>query len=256
MPVASEKVHSEIADRIALYAREVQMLETPGNVLARLHDITADVLGLSVLGAMLLPRQWGDWQGVEEGKTVFIHESAPKGWWNRFAEHSSEHPGPALNAAYIEIAPFTLTEILRATEPTGIDRRATDFTQALGIRDLLCCPIGKRWLVAFWSRHVLDEKLLPPELRMLVFMGAIAAAIRLRKIIPRDAVGAEKGNLTPREKAVLRLLSSGKRVKEIADYLDLGEETVRSHIKKLQVKLDASTHSHAVAQAMRLGILS
>ena len=49
---------------------------------------------------------------------------------------------------------------------------------------------------------------------------------------------------------MLRLLSNGKRVREIASLLDLGEETVRSHLKNAEVKLGVHDRSHAVAQAI------
>jgi LuxR family quorum sensing-dependent transcriptional regulator len=54
---------------------------------------------------------------------------------------------------------------------------------------------------------------------------------------------------------VLRLLSSGKRIRDIATSLELGEETVRSHLKKAQAKLGVHDRTHAVAQAMRLHLL-
>jgi DNA-binding CsgD family transcriptional regulator len=63
-------------------------------------------------------------------------------------------------------------------------------------------------------------------------------------------------SLTPRELAVLRLLASGKRMREIAQLLGLGEETVRSHLKKAQVKLGVRERTHAVAQAIRLQLIA
>ena len=56
--------------------------------------------------------------------------------------------------------------------------------------------------------------------------------------------------------AVLRLLASGKRLRDIASYLGLGEETVRSHLKKAQSKLGVSDRTHAVAQALRLHLIA
>jgi LuxR family quorum sensing-dependent transcriptional regulator len=40
-------------------------------------------------------------------------------------------------------------------------------------------------------------------------------------------------------------------VKEAAQLLKLGEETIRSHFKKAQGKLGAHNRTHAVAQAIR-----
>jgi DNA-binding CsgD family transcriptional regulator len=72
-------------------------------------------------------------------------------------------------------------------------------------------------------------------------------AMRLRQVgrIGKGAV------LTARELAVLRLLSIGNPMREVADLLELGGETVRSHLKKAQAKLGVHDRTHAVAQAIR-----
>jgi LuxR family quorum sensing-dependent transcriptional regulator len=57
-----------------------------------------------------------------------------------------------------------------------------------------------------------------------------------------------------RELSVLRLASNGIRSK-LAELLELGEETVSSHIKKAQTKLGARDRLHAVAEALRLELI-
>jgi DNA-binding CsgD family transcriptional regulator len=57
--------------------------------------------------------------------------------------------------------------------------------------------------------------------------------------------------LTPREQSVLRHASTGLTVEETAKALNLGEETVRSHFKKAQVKLGTRNRTQTVAEAMR-----
>ena len=56
--------------------------------------------------------------------------------------------------------------------------------------------------------------------------------------------------LTPRE-AVLRQVSIGLTLHETAKALGLGDETIRSHFKKAQVKLGTRNRTHTVAEAMR-----
>jgi len=86
----------------------------------------------------------------------------------------------------------------------------------------------------------------------VLFATASFAALRLHQL-----VGAESGSLepraaiTPRELAVLRLVSLGKRSEEIAKLLGIGEETVRSHLKKVQGKLGVHNRTHAAAEAIR-----
>ena len=118
------------------------------------------------------------------------------------------------------------------------------------MRDCLTCPVGGRWIVVYWSAQVLSR--LTPEQRALLFLGASFAAIRLQKIIGPVPERIGRGySLTPRELAVLRSLAEGKRMRDTANHLGLGEETVRSHLKKAQAKLGVHDRTHAVVQAIR-----
>ena len=83
-------------------------------------------------------------------------------------------------------------------------------------------------------------------------MGATFAAIRLQKLVGPQVARIGKGAaLTARELAVLRLLWIGRLMREAAAQLELGEETVRSHLKKAETKLGVRDRTHAVAQAIR-----
>lgn len=61
--------------------------------------------------------------------------------------------------------------------------------------------------------------------------------------------------LTPREVDVLCRVAGGNANKEIAAQLFLTEETVKSHIKNILVKLAANDRTHAVAIGLKRGII-
>lgn len=61
--------------------------------------------------------------------------------------------------------------------------------------------------------------------------------------------------LTEREVEVLRSVAAGKSNKRIAAELDISEETVKTHMKSILPKLDASDRTHAVTIALKRGIL-
>ena len=61
--------------------------------------------------------------------------------------------------------------------------------------------------------------------------------------------------LTARELDVLQLMRDGHRNKQIADQLCIAETTVNFHIKNLVDKLRANDRTHAVAIAIRRGLL-
>jgi DNA-binding NarL/FixJ family response regulator len=62
-------------------------------------------------------------------------------------------------------------------------------------------------------------------------------------------------NLTMREIAVLRRIAAGKSNKLVAAELHISEGTVKTHMKSILPKLDASDRTHAVTIALKRGIL-
>ena len=61
--------------------------------------------------------------------------------------------------------------------------------------------------------------------------------------------------LTPKEREVLELLARNLSNKEIALAMEVGEETVKWHLKNLFGKLSAGTRKHVVRRAQLLGLL-
>jgi DNA-binding CsgD family transcriptional regulator len=61
--------------------------------------------------------------------------------------------------------------------------------------------------------------------------------------------------LTSRELAVLRLVSAGGQTRDIAQALGLGEETIRSHLKKAEIKLGVRNRTHAACEALRQALI-
>jgi DNA-binding NarL/FixJ family response regulator len=61
--------------------------------------------------------------------------------------------------------------------------------------------------------------------------------------------------LTEREKDVLRLLASGCSNKEIAQELNIGEKTVKTHVSSILSKLGVTSRTQAVVYALRTGLL-
>lgn len=57
-----------------------------------------------------------------------------------------------------------------------------------------------------------------------------------------------KERLTPRENEVIELLAAGYLYKEVADQLGIGQETVRSHVKKICEKLQVRSRVEAIAK--------
>jgi DNA-binding CsgD family transcriptional regulator len=62
--------------------------------------------------------------------------------------------------------------------------------------------------------------------------------------------------ITARERDVLELVAGGYSTPEIARALWITEDTVRTHVKRILVRLEARTRAHAVAIAYREGLIT
>jgi LuxR family maltose regulon positive regulatory protein len=73
--------------------------------------------------------------------------------------------------------------------------------------------------------------------------------------VRHGAAPAACGLLTPKEAQVLSLLVTGKANKEIARAMDIGETTVKWHLRNVFFKLNAASRKHAVDRARLLGLI-
>jgi two-component system, NarL family, response regulator LiaR len=75
-------------------------------------------------------------------------------------------------------------------------------------------------------------------------------------IAPAIRRGAAQDALTPREIDVLRHLALGRSNREIAAALDIGDETVKTHVANVLVKLGVENRAQALVQAIKQGLVS
>jgi DNA-binding CsgD family transcriptional regulator len=246
---------ADLQARLVDYASRIGELRTPNDVLDALHAITTKNLPLCVLGAVRFPVNAAGGSAIQLGKSVFLHKEVPDGWWEERTALSRGKFSPNLFLARSSLASYTWTEVLRLFEPIGIDRWSYELGLKYGMRDGLTCPVGGRWAVAFWSRRALSNILTQP-CRIMIFAAANFAALRLEQLADPDInrIGS-RARLTSRELAVLRLVSTGGQTNDIAQALALGEETIRSHLKKAQAKLGVRNRTHAACEALRHNLI-
>jgi len=92
------------------------------------------------------------------------------------------------------------------------------------------------------------------------FLAAVRAAHRGEKVLPPDMAARlrerlHSKELSPRELGVLRLLVDGMSNKEISRKLAIGEESVKTHISGIFLKLGAADRTQAAIEAIRQGIV-
>jgi len=233
----------------------MQRRKAPSEVLDALHVLASKYLPLSVLGAARFPVKTSDWRSTRLGRDAFLHPSVPPGWWEEYSAMAGREYDPGVMMARSSLMACTWTETMQMLDPIGIDRWPYELSLKYGMRDALTCSVGRRWLVSYWSRHPLSNVLTQPA-RILLFAAASFAALRLEQLIEHNPRWMGKAaRITPRELAVLRLVSVGKQTEEISRLLGLGEETVRSHLKKAQSKLGVRNRAQAACEAIRQNLI-
>jgi DNA-binding NarL/FixJ family response regulator len=60
---------------------------------------------------------------------------------------------------------------------------------------------------------------------------------------------------TAQEVEILELLSHGLRALDIAERLNLAEQTIKNKVQVICIKLDSSNRTQAVAKAIRIGLI-
>jgi DNA-binding CsgD family transcriptional regulator len=250
-PAARTSVDVVLLEQVFSFAERISALEGPASVLTALGEAIDSRTPLKVVGAARLPLHARDWLAAKLGETVFLSQDCPAGWWPEYQSLARTYLDQDLMMARSSLAPFTWTESRRMLEPIGVDRWPYDLALKHGMRDGLTCPVGRRWLLAFWSPKLLSKSC-EWETRAIVFLAANFAALRLEQLLPANANRIpSRTRLTSRELAALRLSSLGYPVNQAGTALGLGEETVRSHLKKAQRKLGARNRTQAVAEALR-----
>jgi DNA-binding NarL/FixJ family response regulator len=132
-------------------------------------------------------------------------------------------------------AEFPDARIIVLTTYAG-DAQAAAALKAGAVGYLLKSLVRKELLETIRAVHS-GKRRVPPEI-----------ATEIAEHVADDA-------LTGREVEVLRRVAAGKSNKLIAVELDISEGTVKTHMKSILPKLDASDRTHAVMIALKRGIL-
>jgi DNA-binding NarL/FixJ family response regulator len=125
--------------------------------------------------------------------------------------------------------------------------RKTAFAIEMGAAVVLSRAVGLVELVNTLRRASKGERLMSSD-EMIAWLKI---ASQTREI--RDQAQASLATLTKRETEILRILALGLSDTEIAERLNIGTETVRTHITHLLYKLNLRTRIQAVVFAVQSG---
>ncbi|MDO5624932.1 MAG: LuxR C-terminal-related transcriptional regulator [Pseudomonadota bacterium] len=148
-----------------------------------------------------------------------------------------------LHIELLGLRALALARISHASE--HLVREAIDLASAYGMKRVLADAHPD---LAAWVATLSEEKTQQP-----VWLHAAPAPAPVPVPPP---VAAQAGSvLTPKEREVLLLLARNLSNKEIGRALDVGETTIKWHVKNLFFKLDAGTRKQVVQRARILGLI-
>lgn len=93
-------------------------------------------------------------------------------------------------------------------------------------------------------------------LRLPLYRAASAVHARLEQLLRPPSFATCHTGLSDREREAMLWTADGKTASEIAPILGLTKRTVDFHINNAATKLNASNKTHAVANAMGMGLIA
>jgi LuxR family quorum sensing-dependent transcriptional regulator len=233
-------------DQTLRYLQQVNRAQTPAEVCAVLLNTLAEY-GFEHILAGTIPVP-GSSKKQQEAN-VLLHQW-PQEWWDRYFSLGYLFVDPAIKRVLSGLNPFLwseLTPLCRENpEAVRVMNEASDFRLRAGFTVPLYTLDGEVAGFSFAGERVE----LPPESRgMLQLMATFALG---RTLILEEP---PKEPLSQRERDVLRWAAEGKSEWEIGTILGVSEHTADKVMRSIRTKLRTASRTHAVAKAIRLGLI-
>jgi LuxR family transcriptional regulator, quorum-sensing system regulator BjaR1 len=228
------------------FIRSLEEAKSPDAVCAQLLK-TVSRFGLQHILAGTIPRPHATQKQQEAN--VLMHDW-PQEWWDRYFSRGYLFVDPAIKRVLNDTRPFLWSDLnpMCRDNPaaTRVMMEASEFRLRNGFTISLMTLDGTTAGFSFAG-----EKLdLPPESHGMLQLLATYALGRTLILEEPPVV-----QLTPRERDVLRWAAEGKTDWEIGTILHVSEHTTDKMLRSVRNKLLASNRGHAIAKAIRYGII-
>ncbi len=233
-------------DQTLRYIHKVNRAQTPTEVCSALLETVAE-FGFEQILAGTIPIP-GSSKKQQEAH-VLLHRW-PQEWWDRYFSRGYLFVDPAIKQVLSGFDPFLWSELtpMCRGDPAAVRvmNEAGDFRLRAGFTVPLYTLDGE---VAGFS--LAGERVeLPPEKRGMI---QLIATFALGRILILEEPPKEP--LSQRERDVLRWAAEGKSEWEIGAILGVSEHMADKAMRSIRVKLRTASRTHAVAKAIRLGLI-
>ena len=177
----------------------------------------------------------------------------PVEWSRRYFAHGYVFRDPAIRGVTTSTAPFLWSELEPVYRDSPMARRvmeeAGDFKLKRGFTIPLATLEGD---VAGFSLAGERLELSSCERGVLTLLATYALG---RSILLRQGGPKQSRGLSPREREALQWAAEGKSEWEIGERMGISEHGVDKHMRSARLKLGTASRTHAVAEAIRQGLI-
>ncbi len=152
-----------------------------------------------------------------------------------------------------EIDGIVATRRIREVSPDTRVVILTSSTEAAGVRPALEAGATGYQLKEVTGRELLDSVRRASRGESVIHPRIAAGLLRAIRVEPTDR---ELAQLSNREREVLLLIADGLSNQAIAERLQIGETTVKTHVGNLLAKLELSDRTQAAVWAWRKNLVS
>jgi LuxR family quorum sensing-dependent transcriptional regulator len=238
-------------DQTLEFIRTVDRARSPADVCGRVLRVARRFGAEHVLaGTIPLP---GESQRQQRGHILLQHW--PTGWAQRYFSRGYLYRDPAIRRVSTNTAPFLWSELDPLCRDNPAARRVMDEAGDFHLKDGFTVPLvtldGETAGFSLAGHHL---EVSAEERGMLVLLATYALG---RTIALREAHETEREmTLSPREREALQWAAEGKSEWEIGQLMGISEHGADKHMRGAREKLGTTTRTHAVAEAIRRGLIS
>ncbi|MCE4226365.1 hypothetical protein HCU64_21695 [Methylobacterium sp. C25] len=204
--------------------------------------------------------RWFSYLSVGDGKPDVI-STYPAIWSDHYLCSRYDQVDPVIAASRRQTVPFFWGALDGARPSDAAGLRLFDDAASFGIVSGLSVPLrGPRGRTALFtlSTDEVSPALLrrAEELKTYVQVCGLHLHNQLAARVARFMPEHRKRTLTPRQRACLHAAAEGQSAKQAARSIDLTPRTVQHHHEEAKRRLGAQSLTHAVALALREGMIS
>jgi LuxR family quorum sensing-dependent transcriptional regulator len=240
-----DHVTDQFGKRVLDFVEDMQQIKEYDKVCQRITE-ELEWFGYTCVTVWSVP---GPGKDLDDG---ILFNNRPSDYIEHYDKQNYTVKDPVVIALRSNVAPFTWDDV-RCQQLTKSARRIIDEGREFDAHNGLVIPI----LTAAGSLALFSpcgrDPILSARAKTAVEMIGLYSHQALQRALVTGVRENRPVSLTPREREVMKWVATGKSDDEISGILNIGRETVTTHLENAKRKLDATRRTYAVVQALRYG---